>query len=487
MFFSLLVSLYTSRIVLNELGFDDFGIYGVVGGIVVMFGFLNGAMASATTRYLSFAIGKKDEELLKKTFNSTLLIHIGIVLIILFFAETLGLWYINNKLNVLFERKIAVNFVFQFSLIASLINIVQVPYNAIIIAKEKMNIYALLSIIDVFLKLGVAFLLMFIVYDKLVLYSILVAIVSIITFLSYLFYCKRFFQETRFKFYKDSIFYNELINYSAWNLFGNFASVAKGQGINLVLNVFFGTVINAAYSIVMQVQAAVVMFVSNFQLAVNPQIIKSYSQNNHVQTSRLIVQSSKFSFFLLLIIISPILFNTNYILTLWLKSTPSTTVLFVKLCLITVLIDSLSGSLMTGIQATGKIKTYQAVVGLLLFLNLPISYLVLKITNTPSHVFIIGIITSLISLQLRLYFLFKTLRFDVSFYFKEVIFKILAILGFLFIFYYILIDLINLASSFKMFVAHSVIIIVLIGILIYIIGVNKSEKQFLLNVIKKIK
>ena len=485
MFFSLLVSLYTSRIVLNELGFDDFGVYGVVGGIVVMFGFLNGAMASATTRYLSFAMGKEDEELLKKTFNSTLLIHIGIILIILIFAETLGLWYINNRLNVHFERRIAVNLVFQFSLFASLVNIVQVPFNAIIIAKEKMNVYALLSIIDVFLKLGVAFLLIFIVFDKLVLYSILVAIVSIITFLSYLFYCKRFFQETRFKFYKDSIFYNELINYSAWNLFGNFASVAKGQGINLVLNVFFGTVINAAYSIAMQVQAAVVMFVSNFQLAVNPQIIKSYSQNNHVQTSRLIVQSSKFSFFFLLIIISPILFNTNYILTLWLKSIPSTTVLFVKLCLITVLIDSLSGSLMTGIQATGKIKTYQAVVGLLLFLNLPISYLVLKITNTPSHVFIIGIITSLISLQLRLYFLFKTLRFDVSFYFKEVIFKILAILGFLFIFYCILIDLINLASSFKMFVTHSVIIIIMISLLIFLIGVNKTERQFLYNLIKK--
>ena len=240
MFFSLLVSLYASRIVLNELGFDDFGIYGVVGGIVIMFSFLNGAMASATTRYLSFAIGKEDEDLLKKTFNSTLLIHIGIALIILIFAETIGLWYINNKINVLFDRKIAINLVFQFSLISSLINIVQVPYNAIIIAKEKMNIYALLSTVDVFLKLGVAFLLMFIVYDKLVLYSILVAIVSIITFLSYLLYCKRFFQETRFRLYKDSIFYKELINYSAWNLFGNFASVAKGQGINLVLNVFFG-------------------------------------------------------------------------------------------------------------------------------------------------------------------------------------------------------------------------------------------------------
>ena len=275
MFLTMGVSLYTSRVVLNTLGVEDYGIFSVVGGIVVLFGFFNAAMSSATQRYLAFDIGKKDDQRLHKTFNVTFIIHIGIALLIFLLAETIGLWYVNNRLNVPDTRMTAVNWVYQFSILTSLVGVMQVPFNALIIARERMNVFALLSIIDVILKLGVVYLLLIVTFDKLILYSILVFTVSLLVALGYRLYCYKHFRESSLKWYKDKAYYKELLSYSGWNLFGNIAAVARGQGINLVLNVFFGTVVNAAYGITMQIQNSVRIFVNNFQLAVNPQIIKS--------------------------------------------------------------------------------------------------------------------------------------------------------------------------------------------------------------------
>src|SRR5690606_5752429 len=359
MFLTMGVTLYTSRIVLNTLGIDDYGIYSIVGGVVALFGFFNAAMSSATQRYLSFDIGQQDYKKLQKTFNTTFVIHIGIALLILLFANTIGLWYINNRLNVSQEKIITVNWVYQFSVLTSLIGVMQVPFNALIIARERMNVFAMISIVDVVLKLVIVYILLIVNYNKLIAYSILVFGVTFFVALAYRIYCYSNFQESKFKFFKDKQYYKELLVYSGWNLFGNIATVAKGHGINLVLNVFFGTVVNAAYGITMQVQNAVSVFVNNFQLAVNPQIVKSYSQGDLNRTHQLIFQSSKYSFFLMLIITLPILLNTEYILTLWLKTPPPYTVSFVQLCLVNVLIDCISGPLMIGAQATGKIKIYQ--------------------------------------------------------------------------------------------------------------------------------
>lgn len=479
MFLTMAVGLYTSRVVLNTLGVEDFGVYSIVGGIVALFSFFNGAMSSATQRYLAFDIGKQDENQLHKTFNSTFLIHIGIGFLILICGETIGLWYINNRLNIPAERLNAANWVYQFSVITAVVGVVQVPFNALIIARERMSVFALLSIVDAALKLAIVYLLLVIAFDKLILYAILTAGVAILMAITYQVYCRKHFKESSFTRYKDKEYYKELISYSGWNLFGNMAAVAKGQGVNVVLNVFFGTVVNAAYGITMTVQGTVAMFINNFQMAVNPQIIKNYSQNNIDRTRKLIFQSAKFSFFLMLLVCAPILLNTQYILELWLKTLPEFTPVFVQLCLINILIDCISGPLMTGIQATGKIKRYQAVVGGLLFLNLPLAYLVLKITQSPSDVFIISIIISLISLQFRLYYLKKVSNIGISDFYKEVVFKLVAIAVLTAGCFYVLKIVVPDTSNFISFATQSAIIMIIVSSLVVLLGINKDERRFL--------
>lgn len=473
------VGLYTSRVVLNTLGVEDFGVYSIIGGVVALFGFFNSAMSSATQRYLAFDIGRQDNQKLHKTFNTTFIIHIGIALLILLFAETIGLWYVNNRLNLPQERMLAVNWLYQFSIFTSLIGVMQVPFNALIIARERMNVFAMISIVDVLLKLIIVYVLLILNYDKLITYGILVFVVTFAVALVYRIYCYSNFSESKFKLFRDKAYYKELLAYSGWNLFGNIAAVAKGQGVNLVLNIFFGTVVNAAYGITMQVQSAVSMFVNNFQLAVNPQIIKNYSQGNLPQTHKLIFQSAKFSFFLMLIITAPILLNTQYVIELWLKNPPDYTVVFVQLCLINILIDSISGALMTGIQATGKIRQYQAIVGGLLFLNLPLSYIVLKITQSPSDVFIISIIISFISLQFRLYYLKKVAGISVLDFYSKVIVKLILIACLTFFSFYTLKNIYTDTVDVLSFAMQSLIIIFVAMGLIFCIGVNNNERRFL--------
>lgn len=483
MFLTMGVTLYTSRIVLNTLGIDDYGIYSIVGGVVALFGFFNAAMSSATQRYLSFDIGQQDDKKLHKTFNTTFVIHIGIALLILLFAETIGLWYINNRLNVSQEKIITVNWVYQFSVLTSLIGVMQVPFNALIIARERMNVFAMISIVDVVLKLVIVYILLIVNYNKLIAYSILVFGVTFFVALAYRIYCYSNFQESKFKFFKDKQYYKELLVYSGWNLFGNIATVAKGHGINLVLNVFFGTVVNAAYGITMQVQNAVSVFVNNFQLAVNPQIVKSYSQGDLNRTHQLIFQSSKYSFFLMLIITLPILLNTEYILTLWLKTPPPYTVSFVQLCLVNVLIDCISGPLMIGAQATGKIKIYQIIIGTMIFLNLPFSYFFLKISNNFLYVYYVSIVISSFSLIFRLLFLKKILKFDIINFIKGVLAKIFLVsISTLLVFSFIRSLDLNLVANIVFLTASTIILILFLGL-------NREEffiaKNIFINKLKK--
>jgi O-antigen/teichoic acid export membrane protein len=272
MILTMLVSLYTSRVILNTLGIEDYGIYNVVGGVVSMFAFFNSAMSSATQRFLSYEIGRGDFEQLRKTFNATQIIHIGIAILIFILAETVGSWFVKTYLVIPSERLEAAIWVYHFSVLSFMVSIIQVPYNATIIAHERLNVYAYVSIIEVTLKLLIVFMLTWITFDKLKLYGILYFCVVFIIAVIYRVYTRRNFQESRFEVVKDKKLYKTLINYSGWNLFGNIAGVAKGQGVNIILNIFFGPAVNAARGIAMQVQAAVNSFVSNFQMAVNPQI-----------------------------------------------------------------------------------------------------------------------------------------------------------------------------------------------------------------------
>ena len=353
MLFSMFVSLYTSRIVLEILGVEDYGIYNIVGGVVTIFSFINSSMSSATQRYLSFELGKEDLERLNKVFSSALSIHVLTGILIIILGETFGMYFLLNYLNIPADRLDIAIIVFQFSLFSTFLSIVQVPYNASIMANEKMDIFAYVSIAEVLLRLLMVIMLSFIDVDKLMLYSILIFSV-ILTTTSYLkYYCIRNFKECSFAFVRDKVLYKELLSYSGWSLFGNIAAVSMSQGINILLNVFFSPAVNAARAISYQVSGAIQSFASNFQAAANPQIIKSYANNDNNYMLTLIFASSRITFYLLFLLALPILIETNFILQLWLKKVPDYTVIFTFLIIINSLIDSISGPLRVANQATG--------------------------------------------------------------------------------------------------------------------------------------
>lgn len=472
------VSLYTSRIVLNILGVEDYGINSVVGGVIALFSFLKSAMSSATQRFFAFDLGKKDWGKLHKTFNASLVIHIGIAIIIFILAETVGLWFVNNKLNLPPERIDAAKFVYQFSILSSVISITQVPFNALIIAHERMNVFAMFSIFEVILKLIVVYLLYISPFDHLKTYSVLQIILALIISTLYKIYCVRNFKESKFMWFYDKELFRSLISYSGWSLFGNSAAVAKGQGINMVLNIFFGTIVNAAYGIMIQVQTAVNQFVFNFQMAVDPQIIKLYASNDIKKMQKLMFQSAKFSYLLLYFIISPIIFSIHFVLVWWLKNPPKYTDTFIILSLINLIIDRITAPLMKAVQATGKVKWYQIILGTFIFLNLPISYFLLKAYRIPEMAFHVSIVITVFTLIFRAYYMKTFMDFSVMEFTKKVLLRIAlftccscAILFF-----------INVkVDTFFIFVSVSIFICILNIALTWLIGLTREERGMMKN------
>lgn len=479
----MLVSLYTSRVVLNTLGVEDYGTYNVIGGVVTMFGFFNGAMVSATQRFLSFEIGRNDYAQLRRTFNATLIIHIAIAFLVFILAETIGLWFLNNYLVISVGRMEAARWIYHLSVLSFMIAILQVPFNAIIIAHERMKVYAYVSILEVLLKLGIVFMLTLIAFDKLKLYGILLLLVTVIIASIYRIYSQIQFSETRFDFVKDKALYKILISYSGWNLFGNIASVAKGQGVSIILNLFFGTVVNAAQGIANQFYAAVNSFVNNFQMASNPQIIKSYASDNRESMINLVLRTSKFSFYLLFMLTLPVMLEIDYILRIWLKLVPEYTSIFTILILINALIDSVSGPLMTSLQATGKIKVYQSLVGVLLILILPISYLFFKAGYPPLYTFIVSIAISIIALCLRLLLTKKQIsEFSIPRFLTEVLLRNFPII-ILTAFIPWLIKA-NMHPGMMRFFLVTLISLTISFVSIYFIGFNRNEKKFAKDALK---
>jgi|SRR5690554_4134955 len=476
------VSLFTSRIVLQELGISDYGIYSLVGGIVALFGFFNAAMSSATQRYLSFDIGKGDQEKLRKTFSASLTIHAGIALLVLILAETIGLWYVNYKMVFPPERNFAVNVVYQFSIFSFLLGIIQVPYNALIIARERMNVYAYVSILEVILKLIIVFLLVYFGSDKLITYAILTFVVSFIIRVIYQVYCRKHFKESKYKFEYDKEYYRELMSYSGWNMFGSLAMVARGQGSNILLNLFFGTVANAAYGITMVVQGAVQGFVSNFQMAVNPQIIKNYARGDMQQSLNMIYQSAKLSFFVMLILVVPFLVNIEYIINLWLKEVPPHSIDFIRLALVSLLIDTISGPLVVGAQATGKIKLYQIVIGSFLIMTFPITYILFKYFHNPYVLFWVFIVNALVSLIFRTFFLRNMIGLKIKDFFMKVMSPIIVVSA-LVLFLYSFFN--YKAEDFYQFVVQSLLCGFVILLLTFYFGLNVKERIFVIQAIKK--
>jgi O-antigen/teichoic acid export membrane protein len=477
------VTLYTSRIVLSTLGFEDFGIYNVVGGFVTMFAFLNSAMASATQRFLSFEIGKRDFIQLCNVFSMSVNIHFIIAFVILLLAETIGLWFLSTQLTIPPERMVAAQWVYQFSIFTLMVNMMSVPYNAIIIAHERMNVFAGVSIVEVSLHLLIVFMLQWFGFDKLKLYAVLMFSVSLIIRLIYGIYCKYKFKESKFKFFWDKPLFKTLISYAGWNLWGNVASVIMGQGVNILLNIFFGPVVNAARGIAYQVKGAMGQFVGNFQIAMNPQIIKSYASGNSKYMNQLIFKGAKFSFFLLYALSFPVLIETQFILAIWLKTVPEYTIIFTQLVIITILIDCISGTLRTAAQASGRIKLYQGVVGGLLILNLPFSYIMLELGYNPEITLYIGIIISIIALICRLIILKKLIALEVTRFFIEVIMQSILVVTVSCILFFV----INYFAKQTLSNGYLKIILAIIVSVstVYFIGLDKNEKKYISLMIKE--
>ena len=427
MLITMIVQLFTVRIVLANLGEDDYGIYTVVGGVVTMFSFLTSTMANASQRFFAYEIGKNDMGQLKKTFSITLFIYCIIALVILILAETIGLWFLNNKLVIPNERIEAANWVYQFSILTFMLTLFQVPYDALVIAKEKMNVFAFVSIIEVVLKLLIVYLLAVLPFDKLKLYSVLIFVVTLIVTSIYKTYCLKTVKESHYKWHWDKSRVMEIVSYSGWNLFGALAGVGNSQGINIVLNMFFSPAINASRAIAFQLNTTINSFVQNFMTATRPQIIKYYSQGLHDEMLNLVFKSSKFSFLLLFILSLPIVLETEFIINLWLHKTPIYITFFIRMIVFSTLVDTIAYPLVTTAQATGKIKIYQIVVGGCLLLNVPISYVFLRFGYSPHIVFIIAFLNSIVCLFLRLVMLNKMVNLNLYSFFYKVICPILLV------------------------------------------------------------
>lgn len=402
MLLTMLVSLYTSRVVLNVLGVEDYGIYNVVGGIVVMFSFLNGAMSQSTQRFLAYEIGRNDFQRLRKVFSLSLTIHMGIALLVWGLAETVGLWFLNTQMTIPEGRMEAARWVYQFSVFSFMVSVLQAPYHAAIIARERMHVYAYVSIAEAVLKLAVVFVLQWVAFDKLKLYGVLVFAVTVIVALFYRLYCKRSFQECRFYFVWDRRLYRTLTGFAGWSMFGTVAWMGKSQGLNMILNVFWGPLLNAAYGIGNQVNAAINSFVQNFTMALNPQIVKSYATGEKHYMEELVFRGAKFSYCLLLVFAFPLLMETEFVLGVWLREVPEYAVVFTRLMIVNSLLESFTYVMGTSIQATGRIKWYQLVVGCTILLNLPLAWLLLKSGFAPSIILFVCVGLSCVTLLERL-------------------------------------------------------------------------------------
>lgn len=479
------VSLYSSRVVLNVLGVEDYGTYNVVGGVVTMFSFLNATLAVSTQRFLSFDIGKSDMRMLHTTFFMAVVLHLLMAMFILVLAETIGLWFLMNKMVFTESRMNAVFWVYQISVITAMINITQIPFSAAINAHERMDIYAYASIADVVLKLLAVILLQWIYGDKLIAYAILLFAVTTIMALFYRFYCLRHFKECTFKKSWDKTRFKEMLSFSGWNTSAQFALVARTQGVNIILNLFFGTVINAARGVGVAVFSIVSGFANNIIVAINPQLVKYYAQKDYAAMQQLIIKGSKFTFFLLFLIALPIIMETDYLLTLWLKKPPEIAPLFCRLILISALIDALSNVVGYGALASGKVKTYQLVMSSV-FICIPVVlYLMYKLYNFPPETCIYAeMLCYLFALFFRPILTSRIFPFSVKVYFHECIIRIIPVVACsLIIPLYIII---HIEPSFYRFI--TTVIICLLGSLSAIIGIgfSVSERRKALKLIKKL-
>ena len=420
MLFLMLIGLYTSRVILDSLGVDDYGIYNVVGGVVSMFTMISGALSASISRFITFELGENNEEKLKRVFSSSVTIQIILSVIFVLLAETIGLWFVNEKLVIDPSRMTAANWVFQFSIITFVLSLISVPYNAEIVAHEKMSVFAYISIVDGVGKLLVALVITLTNRDRLIVYAFLIMLIALLVRLLYGIYCSRNFKECKYKFVFDKPLLKRMFSFAGWNVIGATSAVCRDHGGNIIINLFCGTAVNGARAIAIQVNAIIQGFVINFQTALNPQIIKSYASGDNDYMMKIVFQGARFSYYILFVIALPVFLNVDYLLALWLKEVPAHTSNFLRLVLLFSLMESLSGPLMTAMYATEKIRNYQIVVGFIQLVNLPLSYLFLYLGYPAEIVFVVAIILSFIALGARVVMLKPFVSISLSSFMSKV-------------------------------------------------------------------
>lgn len=470
------VSLYTSRVVLRVLGIDDFGIYNVVGGVVTMFAFLNSSMSISVQRFLSFELGKKNEESqINIVYSVSFLIHLLIAAIIFLITESLGIFFL-DELNIPMGRQNAAHAIFHISVLTTCISVIQIPFTGLIIAKEKMDAYAYISIVEVCLRLALVYLLSVLPFDRLICYAYLLLGSSIVVCFAYYLYCRYKISQVQLAFFWNKTIVKKMLSFASYSLFGEVAWTAVGQGVTVTLNLFFPPAINAARAIAIQASCAIKKFVDNFQMAINPQIVKLYAAGERNDMLKLCYRGTRLSFYLLLLISAPFIFCADFILNIWLEEVPIYTTAFCILALLGFLFDILSNLLSTVVKATGNIRTYQLIVSVILFLNLPFSYLCLALGFSPESVYWVYIIVSFALLFVRLRLLRPMVGISIKDYCKSVLNPIIkttltALILPIIIYWYVEHTVWNSLSL-------AMLSFLLISLSIYYVGLESEEKNF---------
>lgn len=484
-FITMLVAFYTSRVVLNALGVVDFGIWSVLGGVVSMFSFINSSLAASIFRFLTHAIGTGDKEQINKTYNASIIVHIFFALIIFLLCETVGQWLVSEKLSVPDAKREISNIVFQIVILTSCISLLSVPFNSVIISYERMNVYAYLTFVDVFFKLLIAYIVYIVPSNKLVWYAMMMLFSTFLLLSFYFLYVRFKFKELRIQRVRDKQLFKSLLSFSGWSLIGNLAYIGYTQGLNMLLNIFFGPIVNAARAISLQIEQTVRTFIGNFQIAANPQIVKLYSQNELKQMHLLIIRSGKFSLFLLFIFALPIMLETDTLLFLWLKQVPEHTATFCRIMFLIIALETTSNSVGTGIVATGNIKRLHMIVGIILLSIVPISYVILKMGAPPESVFIVYLIVEIVAVIARLTIANQQIELSIHTFVIKVLFRPLLVI--LIASTIPIIMRVAMPSGITRFLSVAIVGGITSLLTIYFLGLDTNERQFVYSkIIKRI-
>lgn len=482
MLFLMLVNLYTSRIILQALGVEDYGVYNAVAGFIAMFSMISSSIAGAISRFITFVLGQGDKNKLKKVFSTAIIIQLSLATIIVVLVEAVGVWFLNTHMTIPAGREIAANWVLQYALITFVLNLWSTPYNAALVAHERMGAFAYIGIFEGMANLLIAFMVLYSPYDRLIVYGALMCLVAFVTRIIYNIYCKKHFDECSFKWQFDKNLFKEMFGFAGWNFIGSISGLLRDHGINILFNVFYGPVINAARGLATQVQTAVFKFSGNFYVAVQPQITKSYASNKLDESHDLVLRSSRLAFLLLTAMIIPLVTETEFILKLWLKEVPDHTVAFVQIILLCSLIDSFSAPLIYLMLATGKIKRYQIIVGLFNFLNFPVAWIILYCGGSPELTQLSIVLFAIGALFLRVLMLRPITHFPIREFMLSTVARGLFIMATSF-FVSIFISK-YLETGFMRFVFNLSITEFFLGILVFTIGLNPGEKIFILEKVR---